>query len=99
MHVRCGVVRSRVCDRFGRRIHADRGVDVLCDKGKTIAGAASNVERAAVSISPCEGVTRGVFGPEVVVDFARNDALAGKFDHSAAAPAEIRALTSTRQGK
>ncbi len=65
----------------------------------------SRYRARCVPRSSRESVAREVFRPEILIDLAGDDALAGEFGHSAGAPESTFAwtpsleLTSTRQGK
>src|SRR6185437_7513762 len=65
-----------------------------------VSGAASEIEGApGRSEARRKSVAGHMLGPQIVVDFAGDNAFARELRHDAAAPAPTRAFTSTRQGK
>src|SRR5262249_20808668 len=111
LKMRLGIVGAREVDRVLRDIDAKGLACVLGEPRCPVAGTASDGESAFVArVSRGEGISREVFGPQIRIDCAWNDAFAGELLHSAGASAgtfdapsfeftPIFEFTSIRQGK
>jgi hypothetical protein len=87
---------ASVVNSFWRRVDSTHAHGIVREFRGAVARTAANIEHATASRKTAgEGVSRNMFRPEFVIHLAGDDAFAGEFGHSAAAPK----LVMTRAGR